>query len=1283
MKTTKKTLAFTFVLAALLCLLVLSASAYDGTQYRNTGIYYEIQNGEARITDADRNIVKADIPKSINGCPVTSIGDDAFAECRELTSATIPNSVKSIGDFTFFYCRSLISVTIPDSVASMGHGAFSCCDSLTSATIPNSVTNIGNHAFEWCRSLTSVTIPNSVTSIGSGAFRNCSGLERISVNSGNKFYIGKNNCLIEKKSKSLISGCKNSIIPSDGSVTNIGYSAFEGCAGLKSITIPNSVTGIGDEAFTDCTGLTSIIIPNNVTDIGGYAFCGCTRLTSITIGNSVTSIGDWAFCNCAELTSITIPNSVTSIGYGAFAGCSSLTSVTIPDSVTSIGNNTFGGCSGLTSIIIPNSMTSIGSFVFDGCTGLTSVTIPNGVTSIGEGAFLGCTGLKKVYYTGTEEQWKKISIGSYNDYLLNAAIHYNYSEPVLDSYTNEHLNFINNVNDYKAVIKSSNFAHSMTDLKSSAEYKWDKLISLDYGNYYDVVLSDLILKQTSKEKINDLTIEYAGKEYVDVTNKIYKYIKTLVGEYDNKHEFSGKIKDNEITKFVSGKVTKDSESYKTLIKFFEKYPKAQNKLCSFLTGLDKAKQLKGFIGTGMDVVNNVFQAANYVAAINSYLECDQYFKKMFEDVANEIPADKYGKMKSTLNKYIDSSKSKLGYEKEVYKICSKAGAIIVYDVFKAIYQKEMVSKLALVCSGVKIGGVSIATRLASKAGATVSQIVGGVSTGITLGVGISQLLTGASGLSEQMSMVVAVGELSPYVHQIMTRYESTLKGKKTQTYAFLFDAAFNFYKDIQLYSFDHTLEALNKKDDSFLESIAKFFNKNRGEDTKVLIQDITDLNEQIKYINCHKTDMSAVKIGLESSYAYTGKEIKPKVGIMGRKLNTDYTVTYSNNLKIGTAKVTIKGKGDYLKGSITKTFKIVPENVSDLKASRITSNSVILTWKKVLGDVRYYIYLYNPNADRLKKYTEVASTTYLNITVKKLKPATKYSYVVRACSKVGGTNYWSQAYSLVCPIKTRVSNATTPITKCTISLAKASVTYNGKAQTVAVTVKNNKTVLKAGTHYNVKFSNNTKIGKATVTLTGVAANGYTGTKTLTFNITPANVKNLKATQTTSSIKLTWSKVTGATGYRVFRYDGKKWVKVADTKKASCNVNNLKAGTAYKYAVKAYTTVNKTTYWSTTQTSITTATTPATPTLKATAGAKKATLSWNKQTGASGYFIYMATSKNGKYKKIATVKGNRNVKFTKTGLTKGKTYYFKVAAYTISGKKTISGAYSSVKSVIAK
>ena len=125
-------------------------------------------------------------------------------------------------------------------------------------------------------------------------------------------------------------------------MTSIGSSAFQGCSGLTSITIPNSVTSIGHSAFRDCSGLTSITIPNSVTSIGGYAFYGCSGLTSVTIPNSVTKIDESTFYNCTGLTSITIPNSVTSIGDRAFYGCTSLTSVIVLNPTPiSIGEDAF------------------------------------------------------------------------------------------------------------------------------------------------------------------------------------------------------------------------------------------------------------------------------------------------------------------------------------------------------------------------------------------------------------------------------------------------------------------------------------------------------------------------------------------------------------------------------------------------------------------------------------------------------------------------------------------------------------------------------------------------------------------------------------------------------------------------------------------------------------------------------------------------------------------------------------------------------------------------------
>ena len=180
------------------------------------------------------------------------------------------------------------------------------------------------------------------------------------------------------------------------SVTSIGESAFEGCSGLTSITIPNSVTAIGEWAFCQCSGLTSVTLPNSVKSIENYTFFKCSSLTSITIPNSVKSIGYEAFYRCSGLTSVTIPNSVKSIGEYAFRDCSRLASITIPNSVTSIGEGAFQMCCGLNSVTIPNSVTSIGSSVFYGCSGLTSIIIPKSVTSIGDLAFRDCSHLASI-----------------------------------------------------------------------------------------------------------------------------------------------------------------------------------------------------------------------------------------------------------------------------------------------------------------------------------------------------------------------------------------------------------------------------------------------------------------------------------------------------------------------------------------------------------------------------------------------------------------------------------------------------------------------------------------------------------------------------------------------------------------------------------------------------------------------------------------------------------------------------------------------------------------------
>ncbi len=383
---------------------------------------------------------------------VTIIGDSAFKMCERITHITILDSVVSIDDWAFGCCTSLTSINIPNGIISIGFMIFFGCDNLENITVDKgnkvyhsdgnciiktadkelvvgcknslipsngSVTSIGGSAFYGCRGLTSITIPNCITSIGNGAFSNCVNLESITVDKGNKVYHSDGNCIINTAEKELIAGCKNSLIPSNGSVTSIGGSAFDGCTGLTSITIPDNVTSIEDGAF-GVSGLANIEIPDSVTHIGNLAFYQCNKLASITLPNGVISIGDSAFfgtdyycCNSNwengalyisnhlikvrdKLKEYTIKDETITVADNAFENCSELTFITVPNSVMSIGDFAFDGCTGLADITIPDSVASIGDCAFRGCTGLTSIEIPYSVTSIGYGASYGCVNLESI-----------------------------------------------------------------------------------------------------------------------------------------------------------------------------------------------------------------------------------------------------------------------------------------------------------------------------------------------------------------------------------------------------------------------------------------------------------------------------------------------------------------------------------------------------------------------------------------------------------------------------------------------------------------------------------------------------------------------------------------------------------------------------------------------------------------------------------------------------------------------------------------------------------------------
>ena len=249
-----------------------------------------------------------------------------------------------------------------------------------------------------------------------------------------------------------------------------------------------------------------------------------------------------------------------------------------------------------------------------------------------------------------------------------------------------------------------------------------------------------------------------------------------------------------------------------------------------------------------------------------------------------------------------------------------------------------------------------------------------------------------------------------------------------------------------------------------------------------------------------------------------------------------------------------------------------------------------------------------------------------------------------------------------------------------------SKTYTGASIKPSVTVTLNNKTLKLNKDYTVSYSNNKNIGTAKILIKGIGE--YEGEKTVTFNIIPPKVTNLKSSKRTyNSITLSWDKIDNVTGYKVYRYDVKtesyKLIKtISDASTTSYTNSKLTSATKYLYKVRSYKIVNNKTHNGDYSSSLAATTKPPTPTVKLTSpSTKKIKLTWtNISSRTTGYNIYMATSKNGNYKNIGSTSKKS---FTKGSLKKGKTYYFKVRAYrTIDGKKVYS-SYSSIKSIKCK
>ena len=349
------------------------------------GLKYEITSDTTvQVVKSDdyKDLKKVVIPETVEiggkTYTVTNIGYEAFENCEQLNSFSLPKSINSFDSYVLYGCSSLTEIKVDEenpAYSSVDGVLFNkdkteliCCPSgkSDSYTIPNTVTDIHYGAFRNCSKLTSIDIPNSVKHIDNVAFYGCSSLKEITIPEG---------------------------------ITTIEMQTFVDCSSLSSVTIPQSVTEINNNSFEDCKSLKSITIPSSVTYIGNSAFRGCYNLTDMNLdGNKYYTFENQTLFNKdktvllkylnSKATEYTIPNTVKRIDDDAFHGCS-IASITIPESVTSIGTWAFLRCWNLTSVTIPNSVTDIDGHAFEDCYYLESVILSESVKRIGNN-FTGC-----------------------------------------------------------------------------------------------------------------------------------------------------------------------------------------------------------------------------------------------------------------------------------------------------------------------------------------------------------------------------------------------------------------------------------------------------------------------------------------------------------------------------------------------------------------------------------------------------------------------------------------------------------------------------------------------------------------------------------------------------------------------------------------------------------------------------------------------------------------------------------------------------------------------------
>ncbi|MCD8151110.1 MAG: leucine-rich repeat protein [Clostridiales bacterium] len=1120
------------------------------------------------------------------------------------------------------YRTKIKQAIIEESVTSIGASAFYGCTKLTKVTIADSVTTIGKYAFWKNYSLTSVTVPDNVTDIGYAAFGDCTSLAEITLGE---------------------------------SVQTIGAYAFQ-AATITSLTLPASVESLGDLICSSCSNLTAFYVdyanttysaedgvlfnkdqtellcypqgkadttysvPSSVTTVADYAIYNNKYLTSISLTDNITAIGDWAFAYCTALQSLAVPDSVMELGMGIADNCTTLTCASVGSGIDTLSYRTFYGCTALKEVTLSDGLTTIYNWAFYNCQSLTDVNIPSTVISIGVNSFYNCISLTEIVLP---EGLETISSYAFNSCTALASIN------IPSTVTSIEANAF-----YNCTSLTVEYPSSLT-LMDDGSYLLVDTVSIsgtyDYEEAYEVL--EIVNEERAAEGLSELTMDAelleAAMQRAAELNVYYSHTRpsgldcfTVSSKAFGENIAAGY---SSATNVMTGWMNSSGHKANILGSSYQSIGIG----CFTQNGVKYWVQL---FGTGEAAA--VSQPDNTSVTTSVMLQPSLY--------------------ESSFYLYASPAYISIGSERSISVRLTNPGwtsgyAVLDSDSFS--YTSSDSSVLTVNESGVF---TAVSAGEATITATTASGMLSASKTITVLNLS-APVLTGAEYVNGSVKVTWETVESA-------TKYRIayTCNGGLPINYKYA-DAA---DADIQSCTIPYYYLTEGETYEVYVEAGMDGYYSDASNTLSVyILKDISDCTVTLS----------------DSSYTYDGSAKKPTVTVQDGSTTltsgTDYTVTYSNNTNAGTATVTVTGKGNYT-GSVSTTFTIAKASqtvTASAAASSIYAGKTTTVTGKGTGTITY------SSSD-----TSIAMVSSTG-TVTGKNPGT-----VKITVKAAGNSNYNSAtktvsitVNLASPTVSSVVQSGSNVTVKWGKVTGASGYYvyrstsSGSGYSKVATITSGSTVSwkdtsskSNGTTYYYKvyaYNGSTKS----------AASSYNGIKYMKGTVSSLTNKS-------AGITVKWSKVSGASGYYIYRrasgassYTKVKTITSASTVSYTDTAVKSKNGTTYTYYVQPYNSTSKGAY-ATKKTVRLTGTTISS--LKNSAS-KKMTVKWSKKSGITGYQIQYSTSSSfSSGNKTVTVSGASSTSKVISSLTKKKTYYVRVRTYkTVSGTKYYS-AWSSTKKV---